>query len=77
MKEVRNALFAETAPAAQGQVAAQQLLEEVRTERERRTAEKHYLEVETRAFLRRERRWEEQIKKLQSEIEAQKGSFLS
>ena len=44
MKEVRNALFAETAPAAQGQVAAQQLLEEVRTERERRTAEKHYLE---------------------------------
>jgi len=55
MKEVRNALFTETPPAAQGHLAAQQLLEEVRVERERRTAEKNYLE--------------EQIKKLQAEIE--------
>eukprot|EP00439_Symbiodinium_sp_Y106_P031207 s6469_g3.t1 len=55
MKEVRNALFVETPAAAQGHLAAQQLLDEVRTERERRLAEKRYLE--------------EQIKKLKSEIE--------
>ncbi|CAE7234341.1 unnamed protein product, partial [Symbiodinium microadriaticum] len=55
MKEVRNALFVETPAAAQGQLAAQQLLDEVRTERERRLAEKRYLE--------------DQIKKLKSEVE--------
>eukprot|EP00434_Breviolum_minutum_P018014 symbB.v1.2.015883.t1/scaffold1199.1/size145752/10 len=60
MKEVRNALFTETPPAAQGHVAAQQLLEEVRVERERRTAEKQYLE--------------DQIKKLQAEIEEQQNA---
>ncbi|CAE7379902.1 PRKG2, partial [Symbiodinium necroappetens] len=55
MKEVRNALFVETPAAAQGHLAAQQLLDEVRTERERRLAEKRYLE--------------DQIKKLKSEVE--------
>ncbi|CAE7018434.1 PRKG2, partial [Symbiodinium sp. CCMP2456] len=55
MREVRNALFVETPAAAQGHLAAQQLLDEVRTERERRLAEKHYLE--------------DQIKKLKSEVE--------
>jgi len=44
MKEVRNALFTETPPAAQGHLAAKQLLDEVRNERERRLAEKRYLE---------------------------------
>ncbi|CAJ1410925.1 unnamed protein product [Effrenium voratum] len=60
MKEVRNALFTESPPAAQGHLAAQQLLDEVRTERERRLAEKHYLE--------------EQVKKLQDEIQEQNNS---
>ncbi|CAE7941122.1 unnamed protein product [Symbiodinium necroappetens] len=60
MKEVRNALFSETPPAAQGHLAAKQLLDEVRNERERRLAEKRYLE--------------DQIKKLSDEVEEQQNA---
>ncbi|CAE7810456.1 unnamed protein product, partial [Symbiodinium sp. CCMP2456] len=60
MKEVRNALFTETPPAAQGHLAAKQLLDEVRNERERRLAEKRYLE--------------DQIKKLSDEVEEQQNA---